>query len=210
MTHPAPITRSQPISFAGSSLGEHRHVCAFFDTPEEEYRTMFPFMRDALERGERSVNIVPRDRTDYLDRMRDAGIDVETARRDNQLEVLSTENTYLPGGHFGARDMLERLSALLDRGQALGFPMTRLSGHAELPLESQHDAFLEYETRLNVALAQYCDPVICIYDRRRVSAGLAFDVLRTHPLTLVGGVLQENPFYVPPQYFLLELRGRKY
>ena len=28
-------------------------------------------------------------------------------------------------------------------------------------------------------------------------------------MTLIGGVLQENPFFVPPDEFLQELRGRK-
>jgi PAS domain S-box-containing protein len=35
------------------------------------------------------------------------------------------------------------------------------------------------------------------------------DVVRTHPIVLVGGVLQENPFYVPPDQFLAELRSRE-
>jgi PAS domain S-box-containing protein len=35
------------------------------------------------------------------------------------------------------------------------------------------------------------------------------DIVRTHPVVLVGGVIQENPFYVPPDEFLAELRARK-
>jgi hypothetical protein len=34
------------------------------------------------------------------------------------------------------------------------------------------------------------------------------DILRTHPLALIGGVLQVNPFFVPPAEFLAELRSR--
>jgi PAS domain S-box-containing protein len=34
------------------------------------------------------------------------------------------------------------------------------------------------------------------------------DIVRTHPVVLVSGVLQENPFYVPPDEFLAELRAR--
>jgi hypothetical protein len=34
------------------------------------------------------------------------------------------------------------------------------------------------------------------------------DVLRTHPMVIIGGLLQVNPFFVPPDEFLLELRGR--
>jgi hypothetical protein len=35
------------------------------------------------------------------------------------------------------------------------------------------------------------------------------DILRTHPMVIVGGVLKENPFFVPPDEMLRELRQRK-
>jgi hypothetical protein len=34
------------------------------------------------------------------------------------------------------------------------------------------------------------------------------DIMRTHPQVIIGGMLQENPFYVPPEEFLMELAGR--
>ena len=34
------------------------------------------------------------------------------------------------------------------------------------------------------------------------------DILRTHPMVIIGGVLQQNPFFVPPGEFLRELRER--
>ena len=34
------------------------------------------------------------------------------------------------------------------------------------------------------------------------------DILRTHPMVIVGGVLHANPFFVPPDEFLRELRQR--
>ena len=35
------------------------------------------------------------------------------------------------------------------------------------------------------------------------------DILRTHPMVIVGGVLQANPFWVPPDEFLRELDARR-
>jgi hypothetical protein len=32
--------------------------------------------------------------------------------------------------------------------------------------------------------------------------------MRTHPMIIIGGMLQENPFFVPPDEFLRELRKR--
>jgi len=33
--------------------------------------------------------------------------------------------------------------------------------------------------------------------------------MRTHPMIVIGGMLQENPFFVPPDEFLRELRERR-
>jgi hypothetical protein len=35
------------------------------------------------------------------------------------------------------------------------------------------------------------------------------DILRTHPMVIIGGILQENPFFVPPDAMLEELRQRR-
>ena len=32
--------------------------------------------------------------------------------------------------------------------------------------------------------------------------------MRTHPMVIVGGILQVNPFFVPPDEFLAELHER--
>jgi hypothetical protein len=200
-----------PIPLAGSHLGQHRHVCAFFNTPDEEYRVMFPFIRDAIELGERCVSIVPDARTDYLDRLRNAGVDVDAARGKRQLEVVSTEVAYTFEGRIDVEAMLERVLAAMEEGLALGFPLTRLHGHGESALINPQnvDSFLEYESRLTGVVARTPGPLVCVYDLNRISAGVAYDVLRTHPMTIIGGVLQENPFFEPPESYLQELRGRR-
>jgi hypothetical protein len=43
---------------------------------------------------------------------------------------------------------------------------------------------------------------------RRLSGALLMDLLRAHPLTVMNGVLHENPFYTPPETMLRELRER--
>ncbi len=35
------------------------------------------------------------------------------------------------------------------------------------------------------------------------------DILRTHPMVIIGGTLQRNPFFVPPDEFLRELGERR-
>jgi hypothetical protein len=35
------------------------------------------------------------------------------------------------------------------------------------------------------------------------------DALRTHPVVIIGGLLQQNPFFVPPDQLLQEIRERR-
>jgi hypothetical protein len=35
------------------------------------------------------------------------------------------------------------------------------------------------------------------------------DIMRTHPMIIIGGIPQQNPFYAPPVDFLRELRERR-
>jgi MEDS: MEthanogen/methylotroph, DcmR Sensory domain len=47
--------------------------------------------------------------------------------------------------------------------------------------------WLEYETRVNDTVGRHDDPVICTYDLRNFSASLIMDMLRVHPVVIVGG-----------------------
>jgi hypothetical protein len=202
---------ARPIPFAGSSLRDYRHVCAFFSSSEEEYGTLLPFIRDGLTSGERAYHVLPaKYRDEHLDRLRSAGIDVADAQRRRQLEVALTEGTYLRGGRFDKDAMTELIQEALTTGATLGFPLTRLVAHAETVLQdwSSVNEWIEYEMRLNDVLPRYDDPVICAYDANLLNGSIAFDILRTHPVAIVGGVLHENPFFARPQQFFRELRGR--
>jgi hypothetical protein len=51
--------------------------------------------------------------------------------------------------------------------------------------------------------------VICAYDLSKFGASTVMYALRTHPIVIIGGLMQENPFYVEPDQFLREIRGQR-
>ena len=51
---------------------------------------------------------------------------------------------------------------------------------------------VEYETRLNFVLPKYDDAVCCTYDLARFGATVVMDILRTHPMVIVGGILMDQ------------------
>ena len=200
------------VQFAGGTLGRHRHICAFFNSIDEEHRVLRSFIRDGLDRGERGFHIVDPDlRTEHLKRLAEAGINVGRAIDTGQLEVRPWQEAYLRGDCFNQDAMLALIEEVLQSGAAAGYPLTRLLAHMEWALLDKQgvDDLVEYETRLNYVLPKYDDPVICTYDLSKFGSSVAMDAMRTHPVVIIGGVLQENPFFVSPDQFLLEIRERR-
>jgi hypothetical protein len=151
------------VHLAGSTLDRSRHVCAFFHTPDEEYRVLLPFIVEGIARGERAFHIVdPAMRSDHLDRLTAAGIDVAGAEQRRQLEVRVWAEAYLREGHFDQDAMLALIQQVLEEGPRQGFSLTRLVAHMEWALEDRPgvDDLVEYEARLNYLLPRYADPVI--------------------------------------------------
>jgi hypothetical protein len=153
----------QPIHFANATLGNERHICAFFNSSDEEYRILLPFIREGIERGEKAFHIVdPRLEDDHFRRLRETGMDTETAVERGQLVVRRWQDAYLRDGHFDQDRMLSLIQEVLEAGPAEGFPLTRLVAHMEWALEDFPGVndLVEYETRLNFILPNYKDPVI--------------------------------------------------
>lgn len=130
--------------------------------------------------------------------------------RSGQLELRHWHEVYLRDGVFDRTRVLGLMRDVLEDSRKRGFRLTRVTGHAEWAGKDWPgvEAFLEYECRLNDLLSHSRDTVICLYDLSKTPASLVIDVMRTHPMVIIGGTLQENPFFVPPDEFLRELRQR--
>jgi hypothetical protein len=202
----------RPIRLAGAELGRDRHACAFFHSKEEGYRVLLPFVKEGFERNEKSFHIVdPAHQDAHRSRLADFGVDVQRAEARSQLEVRCWQEAYLRDGHFDQNRMLELIEEVLSSGKTQGFGLTLLWANMEWALEDRPGvgAIAEYETRLNYVLPKYEDPVVCTYDLSRFDAGVVMDIMRTHPTVIIGGILQENPFFVPPDQMLEELKERR-
>jgi hypothetical protein len=199
------------VQCAGSSLGQHRHICAFFNDLDEQHRVLRSFIKEGFEQGDKAFHIVgPELWEDHLRRLAEAGIDVDGALGTGQLELRRWRDAYLRDDRFDQDGMLALIEEVLQSGSAAGYPLTRFVSRAEWALVDNAgiENWLEYETRVNYVVTQHDDPVICTYDLAKFSASVVMDVMRTHPVVIIGGILQENPFFVPPDQFLLELRER--
>jgi hypothetical protein len=204
--------RDHSLEIAGSTLGRHRHICAFFNGMEEQHRVLRSFITDGFDQGDKAFHLVdPERRDEHLGRLAGAGIDVPEAMDSGQLEVRPWEDGPLHGDRFDQDTWLASFERVLQSGPAAGYAQTRFLAHMEWALVDLPgvEDLIEFETHVNHVVPKYDDVVICAYDLSRFGANVVMDALRTHPVVIIGGLLQENPFFVPPDQFLLELRERR-
>ena len=202
------MNEPQQARLGGAAFGQYRHVCGFFQNKEEEYRVLLPFIKEGFEQGHCSFHIVDGERhADHIRRLKEAGIDVANAEFSRQLEICHWEHVYLQDGHFDKNRQLSLIERLLADGKT-----TRIIGGVEwamLDRPGVHD-LIEYESKLNDVVEKHtASTVCCTYDLSRISAAVVMDALRVHPAVIIGGILQVNPFYVPPAQFLRELAERR-
>jgi AcrR family transcriptional regulator len=192
MTTHADSLLAAPIPLAGGELRGARHVCGLFVEREEGYRGLLPFVIDGLARGERAVHIVdPATREEHLERLAHAGIDVPSELDSGRLEVTTWEGAYLRGGRFDLAAMVSFVREALAEGRSRGFPLTRIIGYMEWALVDVPGVndLVAYESAIDVVLRDVPDPVICVYDLPRHSAGPIVRILGAHPVAIVDGRL---------------------
>jgi hypothetical protein len=203
---------SQSVGLSGDNLVGRSHICAFFNSTDEQHRVLRSFIKDGFDRGDRAFHLVnPALRDEHLRRLTEAGIDVQEAMNSGQLEVRQWQEAPLRGDRFDQDTWLASFEQVLQSGPKAGYAQTRFLADMEWALVDLPgvEDLIEFETRVNFVVPKYDDIVICAYDLSKFRASVVIDAMRTHPVVIVGGLLHENPFFVPPEQFLLEIKERR-
>ena len=201
------MTVQRTVRLCGRDLNPPGHICAFFDSREQQYDVLTPYYQQGIDEGEEVITIVDADqREDHRQRMRARGLDVDAAQANGQLQVFTAEETYTIDGRFEATRMFDLLEGALSAAKqrqrrvrtsgvmdwsARGFP-----GTTEL---------LDYEARVNVLVPEYDCTLLCVYDINDLSGPMVMDILRTHPFVIHGHQILQNPYYSPPEEELVRL-----
>ncbi|MDP9811505.1 hypothetical protein J2W42_004369 [Rhizobium tibeticum] len=148
-----------------------RHVGAFFNSPDEEYKSLMPFISEGFACG---------------------------------------TNVYLHDGKFDQDQMVETFERLASGSTDSPYPLSRIVCQMDWATQRESDLrhLIEFEARINDVWQRHEDVVVCICDAARLSGEAVVDIIRTHPVVVLGGRAHENSFYLPPAEFL-EQTGMK-
>ena len=191
---------------AHAQFRDHFHACAFVMGSDEERAVIDPFFVEGMRRNEKAVYIVDPDRrSDHESRLK------ASAPTPDLLEVTTWNDAHLKGGSFDQERMMASLEELIRDHAATGRPPMRLVGQMGWVFSSPPgiEQLVEYEATVNEVLNRGKTPTVCVYDVSRLSGSMMMDLLRAHPLTVMNGVLHENPFYTPADELLRDIKRRR-
>jgi hypothetical protein len=201
------MTKQQKVTICGETLTGPLHICAFFDSREEQYDTLLPWIKEGINGKEEVINILHGNlHCDHCARLSKADIPVQKAVERGQLKILASEDTYLQGGAFAAERMVKLLEQALVDAQNGPYGTFRGYGDMEWALKNLPgtDELIEYEARINTFSSKYSCSIICAYDINGFSGSAVADILASHPYAILHGKILRNPHYIDP----VELLGK--
>jgi PAS domain S-box-containing protein len=183
-------------------LKQGDHICLIYETMAEQMAGAIPFLKDGLARGERCLYVAD-DRTveAIAQALAAAGVDVAHERQRGALWMLTKQDCYLKSGRFDPQAMIDFLRSAQTETLAEGFSGLRATGEMTWALGAEIgcDRLIEYEALLNDLLIKSRSTFICQYNRTRFDPAVIHDVLRTHPIAILGDQVCPNPYYEPPE-----------
>ena len=158
-----------------------------------------------IERREKCVYVADENTADdVIDALRDEGMDVGAAVESGSLTVASKRETTLKEGRLVPEKLIRFWADTADAARAAGFSGLRIV--AEMTWALHHDPgterLIEFEAKVNDLVRNHPIVGICQYNRRSFAPEVILNVIRTHPLVFIEGLVCRNPYYIPPQEFL--------
>ena len=177
------------------------HICALYETEDEQLAIATEYLADGLRRGERCFYVAASRAA--LSRFRAAliaiGIDAQAMVKRRALIEATNAEAHLVDGRFDTERMLVLLNEAVEAALNAGFVGLRTCGDMSWLLEeaSGSEQVVEYEGLLNEFFHRLCAAGMCQYDRRRLPPHLIDHALATHPSVAFEGRFRTNPHYRP-------------
>ena len=178
------------------------HIAHFFRGEEERLSVLLPFIQAGLEAGNQCCLLVAEGGASPMiqEHLRELGVDVEAALASGQLLVSD--------GGSSPQEMSSMFDSVISGAEGAGREVIRIGGDMTWALSKMPSAekLLEWEAYYDQHIGPRAGFIaLCQYDHTRFGGSAIMCALETHPLSIIGNVVQQNPFFRDPEEVLQEL-----
>jgi hypothetical protein len=184
------------------------HICGLYENDLERDEIIFGFLGEGLKVGDLQLYCpVERSADAFFEEFEKACPTCKHTMHDpNHLVISSAKELYFPDGTFDPWHMDKALGEFYVESQKNGKRNIRATAEMAWALEAipgiQH--LMAYEARLNYFIPGKPWISICMYNVNKFDGATIMNVLRTHPYTISGGVITQNPYFIHPDKWLKE------
>ncbi|HEY7125092.1 MAG TPA: MEDS domain-containing protein [Ktedonobacterales bacterium] len=186
------------------------HICQLYNKATEIAGVTSRLLQVGLVASEKclfagSANTV-REMEEALGRL---GINVQDACASGQLTLISDRDVFLAGKRFDPYHLLSThqtfiAQAMRENWQAvrISIDMTWLTRDVATP-----EQILKYEAASDAVFTFQNAPIIALmhYDYSKLPGGLVVEMLKLHPIAVVGKFIKRNPYYLNSEQYLLKI-----
>ncbi len=184
------------------------HICQIYSSEQEREETLYQFIVTGMEAHEKIGCFSEKISDQKLDtQLKAFGFSLEQAKSGGALTCSSTREAYFHSNQFNPERMLKVLKEFYTESIERGFNSARVIGEMTPNVQtvSGGSRLLEYEAKVSMLLRTCPLITVCQYDSSQFDGSTIMDILKVHPLMIVGGAVIHNPFFVKPEEFLAQL-----
>jgi len=177
------------------------HICAIFESHEQQMEVMVPFIATGLRASQRCVWIAPPESAQGIRAaLGEVGGDLRTLEGSGQLVVMADVDFYLREGVFEPERTIDLMLALFAEGRAQGYQATRATTDVSWlgTRALRPEVWGEYEMRVSEEMVGRAAAWVCQYNARQLGGDIVVTALQTHPVVILGDTIKQNPFYTVP------------
>jgi hypothetical protein len=194
------------------------HICQFYNQPTEIIHTGAPLMRDGLRGQDKCYFAAAPARLDEIRKaLRASHVDVEAATESGQLILLGERDELLNEGRFDPYHLLATHQALIARALSEGWQTVRvvidMGWLADGVTTASPELLLKYEAAADAVFTFQSRPIVALlqYNYSELPGELVVELLKIHPIAVVGKFIKRNPYYVDAEEYMVKIirRGQR-
>ncbi|PLX01646.1 MAG: hypothetical protein C0595_13990 [Marinilabiliales bacterium] len=196
------------LGFGDHSCNWGVHMCCLYETEKERDDVIFKYLLQGFKKEDLDLYIYSeRSKKDFETKFTAYCPECSKELNNTDNFILSTaKDFYYPEGIFDPLKMEDKLNSFFTETQKGGKRNLRAIAEMAWALETMPgvEHLMVYESRLNNFVEGKPLVSICMYNINKFSGKIIMNALKTHPYTITGGVITQNPYYQKPEIWLRE------
>jgi hypothetical protein len=184
------------------------HICGLYESEKERDDIIFGYLKCGCLANDKQIYIHSEQTEDNFKSNFQAHCPycLQEKPIEDFVDIKDSSEIYYPDGEFDPWKMDKTVNGYFDYTQIES--KNNLRAIAEMVWALKEIKGVEYlfayESRLNYFVKDRTVVALCLYNVNKISGETIMNVLRTHPYTISGGVITQNPYFVHPDKWLLE------